>query len=376
MSLRLKRLFLLFAVAAVVIIGLWWWSMGKETTDDAFIERDVVYLRPRVTGPLVNVAVGDNQQVKAGEVLARIDPQPFEVALENARARVANAKAALDSARGSRDAFVADLEARKEQAKAAVSVAQAQVVQQQRTLDAQDARIDQARRDVKRYEALAKRKQVSQQTLENTRTQLSTLESDRSATQAAVAVAESQVQSARASEKTVDADDKRRPVLQASVDQAEASLAQAQADLHQAQLNLDWTAITAPVDGWVSEIQSKTGSMVGPQSTLVILVSGNPWIKANYKETQIGGMTIGDRVSVEVDAYPDLELSGHVASFQPGTGARFALLPPENATGNFVKVVQRVPLRIELDDVPEQVQLWPGMSVVPTVHLDSHSQPE
>lgn len=376
MSARLKRLFLIFAIAAVVIAGIWWWSMGKETTDDAFVERDVVYLRPRVSGPLVSVAVGDNQQVSAGQVLARIDPQPFEVALENANARVANAEAAIDSARGSRDAFVADLEARKQQAKAAVSVAQAQVVQQQRTLDAQDARIDQARRDVKRYDALAKRKQVSQQTLENTRTQLSTLESDRLATKASVAVAESQVQSAKASEKTVEADDKRRPVLQASVDQAQASLAQAKADLHQAQLNLDWTEITAPVDGWVSEIQSKTGSMVGPQSSLVILVSGNPWIKANYKETQIGGIQVGDRVSIEVDAYPDLELSGHVASFQPGTGARFALLPPENATGNFVKVVQRVPLRIDFDEVPDKVQLWPGMSVLPTVHLNSHSQSE
>lgn len=371
MSSRLKRLFIVFALAALVIAFFVWWNMGKETTDDAFVQRDIVYLKPRVNGPLVSVAVTDNQRVEAGQVLARIDPQPYQVALETARAQVANAEAALKSANGSLDAFQADLAARKQEVAASVDVADAQITQQKRSLDALKSRIEQARRDVERYSVLVKRNQVSQQTLENTRTQLSTLESDRAAAEAAVSVASSQRASAKAKQLAVEADDKRLPVLQAAVDQARASLDRAYADLEQAQLNMDWTTIKAPVDGWVSEIQAKTGAMVGPQSTLVILVSGQPWVKANYKETQIGEMRIGDRVSIEVDAYPDLTLHGHLASFQPGTGARFSLLPPENATGNFVKVVQRIPLRIDLDDVPESLQLWPGMSVVPTVHLDS-----
>ncbi|MEQ5834317.1 HlyD family secretion protein [Marinobacter sp. NFXS9] len=371
MSSRLKRLFIVFAVAAVVIAALWWWSLGKETTDDAFVQRDVVYLKPRVDGPLVDVAVHDNQPVKAGQVLATIDPEPYQASLSAAQAKVANAQASLESARASLTAFQANLAARKAEATASVEVAKAQITQQERTRDAQAAKIEQARRDVKRYSVLVERSQVSKQTLENARTNLNTLESDHAATAAAVSVARSQLASARAQQQAVAADDQRLPVMQAAVDEARANLEQAQASLTQAQLNLDWTTIKAPVDGWISELQARTGAMVGPQATLVILVSGHPWIKANYKETQIGDMHVGDRVDIDVDAYPNKTLTGHVASFQPGTGSRFALLPPENATGNFVKVVQRVPIRIELDDTPEDMQLWPGMSVVPTVHLDS-----
>ncbi|MDX1801741.1 MAG: HlyD family secretion protein [Marinobacter sp.] len=371
MSTRLKRLFVVFLLAAVAIIAVWWWHLGKESTDDAFVERDIIYLRPKVSGQLIDVSVTDHQAVKAGDVLARIDPAPFRIAEEAARARVAQAESSVASARAEKQAFEADLQARQQDAKASVEVANANVVRQQRALDTLNAKIEQAQRNVERYQALAKRQQVSQQTLEDARTSLQTLQSEHAATEAAIVVARREVGSAQAKQAVVNASTQRLEVLDAAVGQAQASLQQAQADLHQAQLNLKWTRIEAPVDGWTGEIQAKTGSNIGPDSTLAILVSGAPWVKANFKETQLGDMHVGDRVDLAVDAYPDVSLSGHVVSFQPGTGSRFALLPPENATGNFVKVVQRLPVRIQIDSVPDGVQLWPGMSVVPTVYLDS-----
>lgn len=374
MSTRLKRLFVVFLLAAVAIIAIWWWHLGKESTDDAFVERDIIYLRPRVSGQLIDVSVTDHQAVKAGDVLARIDPAPFRIAEEVARAQVAQAESSVASAKSEKRAFEADLKARQEDAKAGIEVANANVTRQQRALDTLNAKIEQALRNVQRYEALAKRQQVSQQTLEDARTSLQTLKSEHAATRAAIMVARREVGSAQAKQSVVNASRQRVAVLDAAVGQAQAALKQAQADLHQAQLNLKWTRIKAPVDGWTGEIQAKTGSNIGPGSTLAILVSGAPWVKANFKETQLNDVHVGDRVDLAVDAYPGISFSGHVVSFQPGTGARFALLPPENATGNFVKVVQRLPVRIRIDSVPDRVQLWPGMSVVPTVYLDSATQ--
>ncbi len=374
MSTRLKRLFAVFLLAAIAITGIWWWHLGKETTDDAFIERNIIYLRPRVSGPLVEVSVTDNQAVTAGQTLARIDPAPFRIAEQAAGARVAQAKSSVTRAEAEKRAFEADLKARKADARASINVAEANVSRQQRTLDTLNAKIAQARRNVQRYQALAKRQQVSRQTLDDARTSLDTLQSQHAATKAAIAVARREVGSARAKQAVVDASGERSAVLEAAVVQARAALKQARADLDQAKLNLQWTHINAPVDGWTGEIQAKTGSNVGPGSTLTALVSGAPWVRANFKETQLGDMHIGDRVDLAVDAYPGIDLSGHIVSFQPGTGSRFALLPPENATGNYVKVVQRLPVRISIDSVPDSVQLWPGMSVVPTVHLDSANQ--
>ncbi|MFE8070359.1 HlyD family secretion protein [Marinobacteraceae bacterium S3BR75-40.1] len=374
MSTRLKRLFALFAAVAIGAVLVWWWHLGKESTNDAFVEQDVVYLKPRVSGQLVAVNVSDNQAVKKGQVLARIDPRPFELAVESAQAQVASAEAQVQRAQADLAAFVADLQARESDAAANVEVAQAQVKRQQRSLDTVDAKIEQAHRDVERYQTLAARKQVSQQLLDDARTQLRTLEAERQTTQAAIIVAQRQVTAARTKKATVAAEHKRKAVMEAAVSEARAALRQAQSAVHQAQLNLDWTTIRAPVDGRIGEVQAKTGAMVGPENTLEILVSGEPWVKANFKETQLGQIQPGDRVEIAVDAYPDLPLKGHVASIQPGTGARFGLLPPENATGNFVKVVQRVPVRIDLESVPDGVALSPGLSVVPTVYLDSTTQ--
>lgn len=375
MSSRLKRLYLLFGLAAIIAAAIWWWNLGKESTDDAFIERNVVYLKPRVSGRLESVEVNDYQTVRKGQLLARIDPSPYQVAQEDARAKLTSAQAQLQSARAALAAFEADLAARITDATARVAVAQAQVEQQQRSLASVDAKLDQAQRDVRRYTTLAKRQQVSQQVLDNARTQLQTLTAERATTRAAIQVARQQVKAAQASLALVKSSSKQEAVHQAAVAQAKAGIQQARANLHQAQLNLQWTEVRAPVDGWISQVQAKTGSLVGPDSTLEILVSGKPWVTANFKETQIGKIQVGDRVDIAVDAYPDLTLHGHIQAFQPGTGARFAVLPPENATGNYVKVVQRLPVRIALDGLPPHLQLWPGMSVIPTVYLNSAGSP-
>ena len=371
MSPRLKRLYMLFAVVALIALGVWWWNRGKESTDDAFLERNVVYLKPRVSGQLIAVDVTDNQPVHKGQVLAKIDPAPFQVALEAAQGKLANARAQLQSAQAGLDAFQADLKARIADASAQVAVAQAQVEQQQRSLASVKAKLAQAQRDVARYTKLASRQQVSQQVLDNARTQVATLSADQQTTDAAIQVARQQVKSAQANLALVKSSDKQEAVHQATVAQARAGVQQAKADLDQAQLNLKWTTVRAPESGWLSEVQAKTGSMVSPDTNLEILVSGEPWVKANFKETQLGQIQVGDRVDISVDAYPDVTLHGHIQSVQPGTGSRFAVLPPENATGNYVKVVQRVPVRIALDNVPKQLQLWPGMSVEPTVYLNS-----
>ncbi|WP_097459395.1 HlyD family secretion protein [Mangrovitalea sediminis] len=371
MSPRLKRLFIGFAVIAVIAIILWWLSAGKQSTDDAFIERNVTYLKPQVSGPLIAVKVTDNQAVHSGDVLFQIDPAPFKVALESAQAKAASASAEVRRAQANLEAYKASLEARQQDAEAGVAVAQAQVTQQKNSLVATQARIEQAQRNLTRYEKLAVRRQVSAQTVDDAKTQLRTLSADLNTTQAAILVAQRQVGEAKANLATVDADRKQLAVLGASIEQAQGALKEANAAVDQAQLNLQWTTITAPVDGHISEVETKVGSMVGPDTTLVIEVAGKPWVTANYKETDIGGMHVGDKVKIKVDAYPGQTLEGQVQSFQPGTGARFSLLPPENATGNFVKVVQRIPVRITLDKVPDDMQLWPGMSVVPTVYLNS-----
>lgn len=371
MTTRLQRLFLCFMLIAIGLFALWWWNQGEESTDDAFVERDVIYLKPRISGRLESLSVDSYQQVHAGEVLATIDPSPFRVAVTAAEANLQRAQASVATAEAELTAFLADDKARLTNAQAQVAVAEANVSLQRRQLDTLSARLDQARRDVDRYQSLASRQQVSRRTLEDSQTQLDTLSSEQVATRAGVTVAEQELASTRAAVEVAQANSQRRQVLEANVSQAQAGVSQAEAELEQARLQLSWTRITAPVDGWVSEIQAKTGSMVSPTTTLSILVAGTPWIKANFKETQLDGMKVGDTVTIEVDAYPGRELKGHVAAFQPGTGARFALLPPENATGNFVKVVQRIPVRINLDDIPEDVDLWPGLSVLPTVELGS-----
>lgn len=369
MSVRLQRLMMVFALLGFIGGIYLWLTAGYESTDDAFVERDLTYLRPRVAGTLQQLLVADYQAVKAGDVLAELDPQPFQIALAQAQAQIGLKEAELARAAAELARFSQSLIARKEDATRQIAVARAQVELRQRQLARIDAQLEQAERDVKRYGQLIKQRQISQQTFDDSRTQLTSLHADRGAALAEIHVAQEQVGAALANQAVVAADADQVKALQAGVESARQAVAQAVAQRDQAQLELNWTHLRAPADGWISRIEAKSGSQVGTQTTVAIFISGDAWVTANFKETQLRQMQVGSEATLHLDAYPDVMLHGHVQAFQPGTGARFSLLPPENATGNFVKVVQRVPVKILLDQVPAGLLLVPGMSVEASVRL-------
>jgi membrane fusion protein (multidrug efflux system) len=334
---RHPHLAALVAVAGILIVvaGVLWWLHARqyESTDDAFIDARTVTISPQVGGAIVAVPVTDNQLVSAGATLVDIDPRDYQAA-------VAQAKGQVDQA----VATVANLDAQIEAQKARIDQAAKQVAQAQAALTL-------AERENVRAQELVKRGAGTQQQADQA---ASTLRQDQAsflAAQANQVVAEKQI-----------------PVLETQKQGAEAQLEQARATLTQAQTNLSRTHITAPVAGRVTKLSAAIGLYAQPGQALLMFVPETVWVTANFKETQLAHMRPGQPVEITVDAYPGHTLHGHVDSIQAGSGAAFSLLPPENATGNFVKVVQRVPVKIVFDQPPD-VYLGPGMSVVPTVKV-------
>jgi membrane fusion protein (multidrug efflux system) len=275
---------------------------SSESTDDAFVEGHLVYLSPRVTGQVVEVLVEENQPVRAGDLLVRIDPSDYEV-------RLAHARADLDAARN-----------RMVQAQAAAAAAAAQT-------RAAEARLRHAERELARARGLFERGAGSH-------TALDAALAERDAAEAEVRAGQ------------------QRETAERAVLGNEAPVRQAEAAVREAELGLEWTAVVAPFDGHVGRKSVEVGATVAPGQPLLTLVDDTEsWVVANFKETQIGRMAVGDRVHIDVDAFPDRRFVGHVESISPATGAKYALIPPDNATGNFTKVVQRVPVRIALDAV-------------------------
>ena len=331
----------LAAVAGAAYGGWHWWSYSRfiETTDNAYIGADITVVAPKVTGYITTMAVADNQQVRAGTVLFEIDASDY-------RAKVAQAQAAVQARR------------------AAIDVIDKQLASQQATIAEADAswrstRADQVRseEDLKRYRQLAASNYVSNQKLE---------------------VAQADQRKARAAVDRADAarsvEQNQIAVLQANRVQALAQLAQAEADLAAAQLDLDNTVIRAPVDGVIGNRTGQTGQYVKPGTQIMVIVPTDEiYVVANFKETQLRGMKPGQSAALHVDAFPDQVIKGHIDSFAPASGARFSLLPPDNATGNFTKIVQRVPVKLLLDKTGEAHPLLvPGMSVV--VDIDKRSE--
>lgn len=373
-SSKVRNLLIIFTVLGLTSVAWYFYTLGKITTDDAFIERDLVYLSPRVSGRVLQVTAAHFQTLKAGDPILQLDPAPYQAALDGAEAALARAKADELSARAERIAFSGQLTAQRNSADASVTVAESDLSYRKQQLARIETEMAQADRDVERYDRLAAQNQVSRQALDQVRTQATALKADISAAHGATQVATSQLQAARIARTGIDAEEARLGVFDARIAQAESAVKQALAALEQARLNLAWTQVNAPVDGQLSQLQRPVGSEITPGTAVAILVSGQPWVKANYKETQLEHMRIGDEVVIEIDAFPGRELKGRVAAFQPGTGSRFAVLPPENATGNFVKVVQRLPVRIDLIDIPDDLHLEAGMSVIPTVLIQSTSR--
>ena len=354
---------MVLGVAVLIAGGQWMFGHNSESTDDAFIDGEAIQLAPQIGGRVMAVHFNDNDTVKQGDVLVEIDPQDARAALD--KARIAQAQANLE---------LVQVTAIAERARAeqAVKGAKNQMEQALFTAEAAKAETERAKSDTERYRRLYEATFASHQKLEQVEAELQTNNARWLAAQAAKASAENMVGQATNQLKSASTIDQQIAARQAELALAIAQARQAEAELTNAQLNLSYTVIIAPQSGRVSRKSVSAGDMVQRGQVLTQLVAGQPWVIANFKETQLTRMRPNQKVTIRVDAFPDLKLEGHVRAMQPGTGARFSLLPPENATGNFIKVVQRVPVRIDLDTTGDAVmQLVLGMSVVPKVDVSS-----
>jgi membrane fusion protein (multidrug efflux system) len=306
-----------------------------ETTDDAFIQCDVAYVSPRVSGPVVKLLITDNQHVKAGDVLFEIDPTDFATQLAQSRADLAAAKARL------------------QQARAQIAVDQARIEQQQAAVAAAAATATRTKADAARYE------NVEVQAI--SRSQLDLAKTQATAADADVAAARSQVKAAEA----------QLAPDHAIVDASAAQVQQAEAKLQQAELDLSYTKVKAPIDGRITYRTVAQGNYVRVAQTVLAIVPDYVWVVANFKEIQLTHLKPGQPAVIHIDAYPNREFKGKVDSLQAGSGAAFSLLPPENAVGNYVKVVQRVPVKILFDEPlnESELDIAPGMSVEPKVRV-------
>jgi membrane fusion protein (multidrug efflux system) len=396
------RVRLIIAVVFLLILGagVWaWTTSGRENTDDAQVDAHVTQLAARVSGTVIKVAVDDNQLVEAGTILVQLDPSDYQVAVDKARAELADAEATAIAAQSSVPITSTTAASNVTTARGGVMQAQSGVTASEKEIEAARARLVSAQarlreaeanaaksaRDVERLKGLLAKDEVSQQMFDTTsataEAQKATVDSARSQVaeaEAGIRVAESKLAQSRAGEdqahaemKTAQTGPSQVAATKARATAAEAKAQQMRAALAQAELNLQYTTVKAPIRGVVSKKGINPGQVVqGGQPLLAIVQIDDVWVTANYKETQLKNMRPGQRAVISVDAYGGREYKGKVDSIAGATGARFSLLPPENATGNFVKVVQRVPVKIVLDpgQDPEHL-LRPGMSVTPTVYL-------
>ena len=327
----------LVALLLAMVAGYFYWDQTShfESTDDAFIAARQFAIAPQVAGYVTAVPVTDNEHVNKGGVVAQIDQRDYLAALAQAQAQVAGAEAGIRNM----DAQIATQGAQ-------ITANQAQVGQAQANLELARVTWGRDKPLVNQGWATAQQGTTDVQTLK--------------AQQAAVDSAQA---SLKVAQRQID-------TLRAQRASAEASLAQAEAQLDQAKLNLGYTTVVADQPGRVVNLTGAVGQYAQAGTNLSMFVPDEIWVVANYKETQLDRMRPGQPVDMEIDAYPERDFKGHVASVQPGSGPAFSLLPPENATGNYVKIVQRVPVKIILENPPADVSLGPGMSVVPTVRVD------
>jgi membrane fusion protein, multidrug efflux system len=417
---------ILLLVALIFGLRYYAYARAHESTDDAFVDGEIVQISPKVQGHVLRVHITDNQQVKKGDLLVEIDPSDLQARLDEARAALkeaearqnaanknvalteANTRAARQQAasgvqaaragvRGA-EAQVTTARGRLGQSRAAITAAEENVRQAQAQVAAAQAEATRANADLARYQILYERDEVSRQqfdqvtaaartanaNLEAARTRAAATEAQvteaRAAAQAAtggVEQAESQVGGAQAQVgeaagrlAAANTAPEQVAVSQAQAQTAGATVEQARAAVEQAELNLSYTKVFAPEDGRVTRKAVEEGQLVQVGQALMALVTGDLWVTANFKETQLNEIQPGQPVEIKIDAYPGRTFKAHVDSIQSGTGARFSLLPPENATGNYVKVVQRVPVKIVFDEPPDpRVVLGPGMSVIPEVKV-------
>ena len=335
-----RRPFLMAILSAVVVLAtvggvvFYLHARAHETTDDAFIDAHIVQISPKISGYAQTVSVDDNQHVNKGDLLVQIDPRDFQAQLDQQNA---NFEAA---------------QFRAKEAHANVLVLQANVNAAKAALAAQQAQLEYAQTQWTRYANMPDGA-ASEQEKSSAQAARKSAEANVAAAASKVTAAEAELGNGQAQERT-----------------AQAQVAMAETQVRQAELNLSYTKIFAPENGRVAKRSVEAGAYLQPGQALLAVVPDDLWVVANYKETQLDQMRPGQPATIKIDAYPDRKFAAHVDSIHPGTGARFSLLPPENATGNYVKVVQRVPVKIVFDQkLPDDLAVSPGMSVEPDVKV-------
>jgi membrane fusion protein (multidrug efflux system) len=365
-----RRLIAGAGIAAAAILFLAWRHYAvRESTDDAQIDGHLTPVAARVEGAVVAVLVKDNQRVEAGTLLVKIDPRGYEVALERAKADLAEAQAAAEAAHTGVPLTTVTTSSAIQTAESERSGAEARLRSAQARLREAAARDTKAAQDLARLVHLIEKDEVSRQEYDSAAVAAESGRSAREAAEAEVKEAEEGVQAAEARLAETRTAPQQRAIARARASSAEAKVAQCRASVAQAELDLEHTRVLAPAAGVVSRKTVEVGQVVQTGQPLMALVSlDDVWVTANFKESQLRNLRAGQPVTIRVDAYGGRGWRGHVDSLAPATGSRFSLLPPENATGNYVKVVQRVPVKIVLErgQDPDHM-LRPGMSVVPTV---------
>ncbi len=393
---RLAILGLIVLIAAVGVAGFWWFGGGSEATDDAQVDGHIVPVAPRVGGTVSDVPVVANQQVQKGALLVQIDQRDYRIALQRAQADLADAQASYEAARNGvpitatmTAGQVVSATSAVERSQTAATIADKDIEAARARLAGAQARLKEARandtrvsRDLDRFKQLVAKDEVSRQqyeaavaSVEAAHAAVESAEAGITEAEQGVLNAQSRRQQATEVARQADADLRTAHtapaqvnVTRARVGSAEARLDMARAALAQAELNLQYTTIVAPAAGIVSRKSVEPGQVVQPgQPLLALVLVEDIWVTANYKETQLRDMRVGQTARVSVDAYGHT-YTGKVESIAAATGAKFSLLPPENATGNYVKVVQRIPVKIVFDKgQPADHLLRPGMSVVAKV---------
>ena len=384
-----RRKFIVIAVVILLVIGgalFYWHSTFSEDTDDAQVDGDLYEVSSRVTGQVINVYVKDNQSVEAGQAIADIDPKDYQVAFDQAQANLASAEADYEQAHVNVPITSVSSSTQISTSTSDVTASAASVAQAQKQVEAADARVVQAKAnalkaqlDVERYTPLVQKDVISKQqydqavaTANSTTAAVLESQADVIASQEAVRQAQQKVaqsrfqaqQAAKNGPEQVKAQEARANSLLAAVKQAKAKL-------DQAQLNLGYCHIVAPTAGIISKKNVDVGANISiGQDLLTVVPLTNLWVTANFKETQLDKMKPGQEVKLEVDALGGRKFSGKITQIGGATGSRLSLFPPENATGNYVKVVQRIPVRIDFTDLQKEngdYALRPGFSVTPIV---------
>ena len=362
-------LVLLLAVVLLLVTAgnwnVWVGGEAKQATDDAYLHADVTPLSTKISGVVASVKVSDYQHVKAGDLLVQVKDDDYQAQVAQADAGVAAAKAAIENNRRQKQLQQAKID----RTVAGVGQAQAEISAAQAGIDAARAELDRTLPERQRQETLiatgsTTRQKVEQAVADEERSRAQLVSRQAGLAQAKAALA--------SNESAVEAERRGLDVLNSQEAQLRADLAAKQAALDAARASLAYTRIVAPTDGTVGERKVRPGQMVNPGTQVISLVEDDMWVQANYKETQLTHVAVGNSAEIKVDAFPGIVLRGKVSNVSPASGSQFSLLPPDNATGNFTKVTQRIPVKITLEsDGRVAGKLRPGMSVLATIDTRS-----